>query len=72
MKVIIMKFTKYLNSWLQLLGFIYLIDLVWNSASFSPIANIVIATVLVFITFIVDAWRIYSKKKSAAFDASKS
>lgn len=67
-----MKATKYLSSWLQLLGFIYLIDLVWNSASFNPIANIVVVTVLVFITFLADAWKMYSEKKSAAFDASKS
>lgn len=72
MEVIIMKFTKYLNSWLQLLGLIYLLDLVWSSASFNPIANIVIATVLVFITFLADAWKMYSQKKSAGADASKS
>ena len=67
-----MKFTKYLSSWLQLLGFIYLLDLVWNSAAFSPIVNIVIATVLVFITFLADAWQMYSKKKSICAEASKS
>ena len=71
MEVIIMKFTKYLNSWLQLLGLIYLLDLVWSSASFNPIANIVIATVLVFITFLVDAWKMYSQKKSAGAESSK-
>lgn len=67
-----MKFTKYLNSWLQLLGLIYLLDLVWSSASFNPIANIVIATVLVFITFLADAWKMYSKKKFLDSEASKS
>lgn len=67
-----MKFTKYLNSWLQLLGLIYLLDLVWSSASFNPIANIVIATVLVFITFLADVWKMYSEKKLVGSDASKS
>lgn len=67
-----MKFTKYLSSWLQLLGLIYLLDLAWNSAAFNPRANIVIATVLVFITFLVDAWKVYSQKKSADAEASKS
>lgn len=67
-----MKFTKYLSSWFQLLGFLYLLDLVWHSAAFNPIANIVIATVLVFITFLVDAWKMHSEKKFAGADASKS
>lgn len=67
-----MKFTKYLSSWLQLLGFLYVIDLVWNSTSFNPIANIVIATVLIFITFLADVWKMYSKKKFAGSNASKS
>lgn len=67
-----MKFTKYLSSWLQLLGFLYLLDLVWSSNAFSPLANIVIATVIVFITFLADAWKLHSKKKFAGSDASKS
>ena len=67
-----MKLTKYLNSWLQLLGFLYLLDLVWSSAAFSPIANIVISTALVFISFLVDVWKAYSKKKFVASGASKS
>lgn len=67
-----MKFTKYLSAWFQLLGFLYLLDLVWHSAAFNPIANIVIATVLVFITFLADAWKMHSKKKFAVSDASKS
>lgn len=67
-----MKFTKYLSSWMQLLGFLYLLDLVWHSAAFNPIANIVIATVLVFIIFLADAWKMHSKKKFAGADASKS
>ena len=66
-----MKMTKYLNSWLQLLGLIYLLDLVWSSAAFNPIANIVIATVLVFISFLVDVWKMYSKKKFIDSEASK-
>lgn len=67
-----MKFTKYLSSWLQLLGFLYLLDLVWHSAAFSPLANIVIATALAFISFLADAWKLHSKKKFAGADASKS
>ena len=67
-----MKFTKYLKLWLQLFGLSYILDLVLSSATFSPIANIVIATVLVFITFLVDAWKMHSEKKFVGADASKS
>lgn len=67
-----MKLTKYLKLWLQLFGLSYILDLVWSSATFSPIANIVVVTVLVFITFLADAWKMHSKKKFAGADASKS